>query len=202
MTTNDLIRLKLAIEFGVEPDGATLPPAVLNADGQPRLLVSRHSEGNALFFRHDVPAATRHRIRRLDPSSLADDATLVAILATDAPVENIWRVRWYTLSVPPGPDSYPDVVMQDGRHVIVRDGITVAQAWTVAGDARASEVEVETHPDFRRRGYARQVVASWAAHELQHGKIVFYSHLLTNEASAGVTRSLGLDRLADEVEYQ
>jgi GNAT superfamily N-acetyltransferase len=196
-----LVRLKLRLEFGVEPDGETLPPARRNVDAQPRVLVSRYAGGRGLFFRYDVPEATRARLRALADARLDAQETVVALLEADAPVEHIWPVRWYTLNEAPPTAAYPDVVLHDGRHVIVVGGIPVAQAWTVAGDERASEVEVETHPDYRRRGYARQVVASWAAHELRQGRIVYYSHLVTNEASAGVTRSLGWIHVADEVEY-
>ena len=86
--------------------------------------------------------------------------------------------------------------------MIERDGVVAARAWTTADSARATEVEVETHPDFRRRGYARQVVAAWAADALASGKAVFYSHVSANDASRGVARSLGLTWLSDEVEYR
>lgn len=198
-----LVRLKLAIEFGVRPDGETLPPPTRNVSGHPRLLASRFDGGEAMFFRHDVPEATRFLLRGLGVQRVMDDEPAVrAILNAGAPVEDVWRVRWYTLRDAPPPDASPDVTRQDGRFVILVDGVVVAQAWTVGGNAFAAEVEVETLPDFRRRGYARQVVAAWAADTLSHGRAVFYSHTVDNVASAGVSRSLGLIHLSDEVEYR
>jgi ribosomal protein S18 acetylase RimI-like enzyme len=198
-----LVRLKLAVEFGVGPDGDVLPPPTRNASGHPRLLASRFDGDEAMFFRHDVPEMTRSRLRGLGVQRVMDDEAVVrAILEADAPVEDVWRVRWYTLHDAPSPDACPDVTRQDGRFVILVDGVVVAQAWTVAGNARASEVEVETLPDFRRRGYARQVVAAWAADTLSNGRAVFYSHTVDNAASAGVSRSLGFIHLSDEVEYR
>jgi GNAT superfamily N-acetyltransferase len=199
----DLVRLKLAVEFGVGPDGETLPPPRRNAGGHPRLLASRFDGGEALFFRHDVPEATRARLRGLGVQrAMQDEHAVRTILGADAPVEDVWRVRWHTLYEAPQPDAYPDVTRQDGRFVILIDGTVVAQAWTVAGNASAAEVEVETLEDYRRRGYARQVVAAWAADTLARGRAIFYSHVIENVASAGVSRSLGLIHLSDEVEYR
>ncbi|HUG15124.1 MAG TPA: GNAT family N-acetyltransferase [Thermomicrobiales bacterium] len=199
----DLVRLKLAVEFGVEPDGESLPPPTRNADGHPRLLVSRFDGGGVMFFRHDLPEDTRAQLRALGiQRAMQDEAAVCSILEARALVEDVWRVRWHTLYDAPPPDAFPDVTRQDGRFVILIDGKVAAQAWTVAGNALASEVEVETLEDYRRRGYARQVVAAWAADALAQGKAVFYSHVVDNVASAGVTRSLGLIHLSDEVEYR
>lgn len=201
--TLNLIRLRLALEFGVEPEGDILPPPARNQDGLPRVIASSFAGSGALFFRHDVPELTRARLRSLGPQrALTDEDAVRAILAADAPSDEIWRVRWYTIHDTPPLTAYPDVIRQDGRFVILIDGQVAAQAWTVAGNDRASEVEVETLADYRRRGYARQVVAAWAADALAQGKHVFYSHLAENVGSAGVSRSLGLIPLSTEVEYR
>jgi predicted GNAT family acetyltransferase len=94
------------------------------------------------------------------------------------------------------------VTYHDGRHILVRDGLTVAQAWDTRSSPGAVEVEVETHADHRRRGYARQVAAAWAARVLNEGKTAFYAHTVENEASAALARSLQLTWLSDEVEFQ
>jgi len=198
----DLVTLKIELEFGAAPRGETLPPSTTNADAQPRLLVSRFRDGEALFFRHDVPEPTRQSLRQLGVErSLTDEQVAAAILARDAPLRNIWGIRWYTVARLPDPREYAGVTTQDGRHVIVVDNQPVAWAWDTQSGPTAVEVEVETLPDHRRRGYARQVVAAWAARTLANGKIGFYSHLADNHPSAALARSLGLAWLSDEVEY-
>lgn len=198
-----LVRLKLELEFGVAPDGDRLPPARSNPEGHPRLIVSRYPGGVARFFRHDVPEETRRRLLALGPEqAFADEAAVRAILEHDAPIANIWRVRWYVIERSPAAEEYPDVVLREGRHVILVDGEIAARARTDAESARAAEVGVETLPAYRRRGYARQVVASWSAATLRQGKVAYYSHTVENDGSAAVARSLGLTPLSDEVEYQ
>ncbi|HET7034045.1 MAG TPA: GNAT family N-acetyltransferase [Thermomicrobiaceae bacterium] len=198
-----LVRLKLEMEFGIAPAGDVLPPPRSNPDGHPRFVVSRYQGGFARFLRHDVPEATRRRLLALGPErAVEDEAAVRAALERDAPLANIWRVRWYVIERSPAPDEYPEVVVQHGRHVILVDGEVVARARTEAESERAAEVGVETLPAYRRRGYARQVVASWAAATLRQGKVAYYSHTADNLASAAVARSLGLTLLSDEVEYQ
>jgi hypothetical protein len=200
LDANELLRLRLEMEFGVSLQGDTLPPAILNSEGQPRLLVSRHRDGGSMVFRYDVAAATRDRLRQMGVAqALTDEATVRDILGC---VDNIWRVCWYTVDHQPDPGDYPDVVVRDGRHVVLIDGEVAAQAWTTAESARAVEVEVETQPAFRRRGLASQVVASWSAAVLGDGRVAFYSHVVENEASAGVARRLGLNWFSDDVEFQ
>ena len=58
-----------------------------------------------------------------------------------------------------------------------------------------------TLPEFRRRGYARQVTAAWAHDIQQQDKVPFYSHRLSNLASQAVARSLGLIPFQTAVAY-
>jgi hypothetical protein len=202
MNARDLVELKIALEFGSAPERDILLLAK-NAESQPRLLVSHHRDGESMYFRSDVPPSTRERLRALGMTqALADQSAAIAILSRDAPVVNVWRVRWYTVERHPEPAEYAEVTFNNGRHILVRDGLTIAQAWDAQACPGAVEVEVETHPDFRRRGFARQVVASWAARALEDNRIAYYSHTVENDASAALARSLKLTWLSDEVEYQ
>jgi predicted GNAT family acetyltransferase len=65
----------------------------------------------------------------------------------------------------------------------------------------AAEAWVETRPEHRRRGLARQVTAAWGHDLRRRGKIPFYSHRLENSASQAVARSLGLRQWKTEVAY-
>ena len=198
----ELIEMKLAMEFGVAPVGDTLPEAHANDEWQPRLLVSRFGDEHALYFRFDVPDEVRAALSALGPTRLMRDEERVrSILARDAPVEEVYRIRWYTIERMPNPVEYLDVTILGDRHVVLVDGEVAAWARTDREDARAAEVSIETAAAYRRRGYARQVTASWAAYVLSAGKVAYYSHLLANAPSQAVAASLGLVHLSDEIEY-
>jgi GNAT superfamily N-acetyltransferase len=197
-----LVEMKLAMEFGVGPAGDRLPAATLNAEGQPRLLVSRFGDDHAIYYRHDVPQSTRDALSALAVDDLVGDESHVRqILEQDAPCEKVYRVRWYTIERMPAPDEYPDVTIRGNRHVVLIDGQVVAWAQTDAEDEHSAEVSIATNEAFRRRGFGRQVTASWAASLLASGKVAFYSHLLENAPSSAVAASLGLVHLSDEIEY-
>ncbi len=187
-------------------------------DPFPRVVIATHRDGRTLFTRDDLPSTTREGIAALVDAAhpaFPDEAAVQALLpplvrptdgaaATNDAAPNIWRVCWYTIDTPPTVDASPDVQREDdGTTFVIRhEGQIVARAWTTADSPRATEVEVETHSDFRRRGYGRQVVAAWSAMALASGKAAYYSHLLHNDASRGVASSLGLTWLSDEVEYE
>ena len=202
MDRRRLIEMKIAMEFGVGPDGDTLPAATSNTDGQPRLLVSQFDGDHAIFFRYDVPRSTRDALSMLGADDLMRDESRVrSILEHHAPCEKVYRIRWYTIERMPDPDEYPDVTIRGRRHVVLIDGKVVAWAKTDTEDDHSAEVSIATKSEFRRRGYARQVTASWAASVLSSGKVAFYSHLLDNAPSSAVAESLGLVHLSDEIEY-
>jgi hypothetical protein len=194
-----LVELKIEMEFGVAPIGYTLSPPATNDDGYPRLLVSRFDGRHARYLRHDLTRDIRVRLDAFDPEELMRDEALAREIL--APCETIYRIRWLTFERMPDRSECPDVVVQDGRHVVVVDGTVVAWAFADRETARAAEVSIETLPAFRGRGYARQVAASWGAATLAAGKVAYYSHLAANTASAGVAASLGLRRLSDEIEF-
>ncbi|HEX7101095.1 MAG TPA: GNAT family N-acetyltransferase, partial [Nitrolancea sp.] len=108
---------------------------------------------------------------------------------------------WYVISRLPEPAEFPDVIEHNGRFVIERDGQIVAEAWSSQDGYRAAEVEVKTHSDYRRRGYGRQVVAAWAHHVRRAGKRAFYSHLVANDASRALAKSVGAEWFANTREF-
>ncbi len=72
------------------------------------------------------------------------------------------------------------------------DGETVSSCRSSRENVRAAEAWVETEPRYRRRGFARAVVAAWACSVRAGGKVAFYSHREDNTPSAGVAARLGL----------
>ncbi|MEZ4859852.1 MAG: GNAT family N-acetyltransferase [Caldilineaceae bacterium] len=63
---------------------------------------------------------------------------------------------------------------------------------------QATEAGLETHSDFRRRGYATAVVAAWAAALYQQGCLPLYSTSWENVASQGVARKLGMVQYGED----
>jgi predicted GNAT family acetyltransferase len=84
---------------------------------------------------------------------------------------------------------------------IVVAGRIVASCGSVRENGKSAEAWVITEPEFRRRGYARQVTAAWAHDLRRQGKVAFYSHTQDNIASRAVARSLGLIQFAEAVAY-
>lgn len=202
MDRRRLVELKIAMEFGTAPDGDTLPKAAKHEVGQPQLVVSRFNGETAVFFRYDLEPDERTTLLALGNDTLfSDESRVRSILDPHHPTTSVYRLRWYVIDRVPDPSEYPDVTIQDDRHVVIIDGEVVAWAKTDTDHEEALEVAIETLPDYRRRGLARQVTASWAASTLVSGKIAFYSHLIENTASGAVAASLGLTHLSDEVEY-
>ncbi len=202
MDARALVALKMELEFGVGPVGDTLPLATNEQDDQPLVLVSRVGDEDLLYLRRDLPPSARRRLRELGATACFEDEQRTrAILAPVGPCRQIRRIRWYTAVRRPDPLEFSDVVQRGARLVIVADGQVVAWAGTDWENERAAEVSIETLAGYRRRGYARQVTAAWVAAVLDAGKVGFYSHRLTNDASRAVATSLGLAHLSDEVEY-
>lgn len=202
MDSRVLVELKMELEFGVGPAGDLLPLATNEQDDQPLVLVSRVDSDERLYLREDIPSQVQRQLRDVGAAScFEDEARVRAILDEAIPCQVARRIRWYTFARRPDRAEYPDVIRRGDRFVIVIDGREVAWAETDWENDRAAEVSIETLEGYWRRGFARQVTAAWAAAMLDAGKVGFYSHRMTNEASRAVAVSLSLTHLSDEVEY-
>lgn len=82
------------------------------------------------------------------------------------------------------------------------DDVPVSWAWSSRSNGRAAELAVETLPAFQRRGYAREVVLAWTWHQLNQGKIAFYSHKQENTASQALASAVGVVHFMDFVNYE
>lgn len=202
MDRRALVELKMALEFGIAPYGNRLPLAITEQDDQPIVVISRVDGKVLMYLREDVPPGVERLLGDLGPAACFDDESQVrAILGPSVPCSYVRRIRWYTVAHHPDPAEYADVVRRGARLAIVVGGRDVAWAETDWENDRAAEVSIETLDGYRRRGFARQVTAAWAAATLNAGKVGFYSHRMTNDASRAVAVSLGLTHLSDEVEY-
>ena len=221
----ELVRIQLALECKAVEEGHRLvriPCA--EPDDIPRVYVVQHEDGRAAYVRHDVPAHIHARLIALPPEEVMRDHELVTrLLAEDAPCEQVNRGTSYVVpSHAFSSGDYPDVarlglesraVLEDFASVlgaivtrspvfaVLADGRVASMCVSARENDVAAEAWVETRPEFRQRGFARQVTAAWGHDVVRRGKIAFYSHLWENIASEAVARSLGLKPWKTEVAY-
>jgi predicted GNAT family acetyltransferase len=85
-----------------------------------------------------------------------------------------------------------DVAAEVPMAGVVLDGHAVSVCCSVRISAAADEAGVETHADFRGRGYALAAVAAWSEAVRSLGRIPLYSTSWDNAASRQVAAKLGL----------
>jgi GNAT superfamily N-acetyltransferase len=195
----ELIALNIEIENQIDASGDLRP---LPGKESALFTISRHAGGHTSFYRHDLPHHIRRQIEALDPeTALQDHEAVRRILGRYAPCDAVFAGKGYHFARVPSSAEFPDAVYRDGCYVILVDGKPVSWAWTADESEQAAELAVETVPKYRRRGYARQVVAAWAAHVLEEGKVAFYSHKVGNTASEALAHSLGVVQYALTTTY-
>jgi len=225
VNSEELVRIHLALEcVGVSADGQLVRIPGPEPDDIHRFFVVQHDRGCFAYARADLPLAVRKRLSAVPPEVALREVSLIqSILAEHAICESVTQGKAYVFSAAPSQTDYPDVVRlnrEDSALVepfdpgfaaflekrpvfaILFEGKVVAGCVSAREDQAAGEAWVQTAPDFRRRGYARQATAAWAHHLQQQGKIPFYSHLLDNLASEALAGSLGLVPYKVETAYR
>lgn len=216
-----LIEVQLALEGIAVVDGETLVQlAGAEADEIPRLLLVRHAQGYARYYRADLPRTIRSLLDACSAEQLwHDHAAARRLLAMDGACAEPWIGTSYvflsplaaadSLAVRLGSAHQPLIERWNpqlevrGRVVfaVIVDEQIVATCESSREDARSGEAWVQTSPAFRGRGYARQVTAAWARVLQQQGKLPFYSHRADNLASQAVARGLGLRPFRSDVAF-
>ncbi|HEX6625145.1 MAG TPA: GNAT family N-acetyltransferase [Pyrinomonadaceae bacterium] len=187
----------------------------------PRLFVDRTREGNLWRLRADLPETLAEELEALCADEPVGQEfqreprhveAYVRLLDGHAPVRRRWMgpayhfTRYFEPSRPllavtetdagllrggfeelvaELPDGQPFVALvEEGRAVSVCRSVRITTA--------AHEAGVETLPDFRGRGYAKDVVAGWARLVHALGAVPLYSTSWENTASQAVAKKLGL----------
>jgi GNAT superfamily N-acetyltransferase len=140
----------------------------------------------------------------------------VRLLEASAPVREVSNGLAYRFTRYEPPSRTPLAVTKDNAGVLeggfenlveelpawqpfvalVEGGRAVSVCRSARITAEAHEAGVETLPDFRGRGYAKEVVAEWARLVLAAGALPLYSTELENRASQAVARKLHLELYA------
>jgi hypothetical protein len=220
-TDLEYVEIQLALEgIGLDVRRRLVRIPAAAKEDIPRLYVCRLPTGWARYFRADLPASVVDELAGLtDEACFDQQSTVRRILDRQAPCLDVWVGTSYvfpSLPATPTPDvfrlqeaDWPLAVAFDPDLALFR-----APIWVVLVDSRvvstcvsarendvAAEAWVQTSPEFRRRGYARQVTSAWARDVLGRGNIAFYSHRRENLASRGVALSLGLHPFVEAVGY-
>jgi len=88
--------------------------------------------------------------------------------------------------------------LADEVFAIEQDGKIASACVSSRQNSKSAESWVFTHPDYRRKGLAQQVVMAWAGRMLREDKVPFYSHAVENIGSANLANRLKLVHLYDE----
>ncbi len=138
-------------------------------------------------------------------------AQYLELLAAHAPVERVWSGPAYMAATGVSPTRPPIAIDGHNAHLLQRRfkdwladvphrhpfmaGVEGGDAVSICASVRISRAVhcagVETHPDYRRRGHALDVVAGWAAAVRSLGATPFYSTSWDNLASQAVANRLG-----------
>ncbi|MGQ0641595.1 MAG: GNAT family N-acetyltransferase [Gemmatimonadaceae bacterium] len=187
----------------------------------PRFFLGRTAAGNAWGFRHDVDAALVDELTALCEShpagldvegrvSIADP--FIACLSRAEPVreteagpafyfpanlpgdDNVVRVtRDNAALLSPYLDDWrPDVSASTPMFAVLDDAKAVSVCASVRIAPEAHEAGVDTHRDFRRRGYAARAARAWARAVREMDRIPLYSTSWENGSSRVLAKRLGL----------
>ena len=196
----ELIRLQVTLEYSLNDAGRLVP---FPGSSEQRLyIVYRYAGGYIPYFSHRLPEELCDGLR-----NLGGEQTF------EAPQAVLWLIQKYQpcrfdgrfvsecLLRIPVPGEFPQVTKQDQHFVILEEGKAVCWAWSEHSNAHCAEVAVETPPDHRRKGYARQAVAAWAQDVTGSGRVALYSYKAENLPSQRLAHSLGTSWYADMVCY-
>jgi RimJ/RimL family protein N-acetyltransferase len=169
-----------------EPDGGGL------AD---KFFLGRTREGHLWRFRSDLPDSL---VERLDLQLL--EAKSVWLGPAYCFTDDIESSRATTLITEKNADllqgGFENLISElplwQPFVAVIENNRAVSVCRSVRITEKAHEAGLETLPEFRGRGYARDVVAAWATQVRKMGAWPIYSTSWDNKASQAVARKLNL----------
>lgn len=226
MRVDALVQLHLEALYRYDADGLMLCDNEPDGADAPRFYMLRTLEGSAWRFGHTLPAPLRQQIAALcaaeppatdlrKPATQAD--AIRALLGEHAPIASEYRGPAYVFAQAPQPSARAVLVKPSNhdllqRHfpynsyppeagptaIAVADGAAVSCCFCSRLTPRAAHAGLETAEGYRRRGYAVDATATWAAAVFASGRQPLYGTTWDNLASQGVARRLGLQLYGED----
>jgi RimJ/RimL family protein N-acetyltransferase len=220
LTDDDLMTIHITVLFTHnahgrllfvnEPDGKE--PA-------PRLFLGRTRKGNLWRFRADLPGPLVEELEALcrdepvgkelhtNPRHFEE---YIRLLETHASVQRLWMGPAYQITEYPEPSRHLLAITPANAEMLrggfeklaeelpdwqpflalVEENRAVSVCRSVRITPDAHEAGVETLPEFRGRGYAKDMVAGWARAVQSLGALPLYSTSWDNTASQAIAKKL------------
>ncbi len=197
----------------------------------PRFFLGRTKEGFIYRFRNDVPdkvakqleevVTNRADLKNLEKETVQLSELFESILRQHKPIQSVWSGPAYRfpneVDAPSGvvkitetninlldanfAEWKADLESRQPCVAVVQKNRAVSICCSSRTSTHAAEAGLETHPAFRRRGYAARVVIGWAAEVREQGRIPLYSTAWDNGASRAVAKKLGLVMYATDLHF-
>lgn len=219
----EIMRMHVEALFTHDEHGRIVRVNEFNGTPAPRFFIGRTSMGNVVRVRNDVDDALARELQSIAAAEHGSDPLLEppygstpyeAALAAVAPIErveagpafrsahdlvrkpNAIRVTLENrdLLEPLHASWFDDVDRCQPFIGLVYEGVVVSVCASVRITDRAHEAGVDTHVDFRGRGFGPHAVAAWARAVREAGRLPLYSTSWNNTASRAVAEKLGLVR--------
>lgn len=203
MRSIDLIHHQIILEYELDINGLLVP--FPGSTEQALYIVYRYSQGYVPYFNHRLPTKLRQWLLSLGPKQAFNQPGEVIKLISEfnQPCDGgdeIFRSGYFTML--PELDELPVFIRERDAWVVKVNGRVVSKTISIRQNTECAEAYVETHPDFRNRGYGRQTVTAWARDIINSGRVPFFSYNLSNIASTALASCLGIVWYADVVAYE
>ena len=203
MKSIDLIHHQINLEYQLDLNGMLVP--FPGSAEQALYIVYRYSQGYVPYFNYRLSAGVLKYLLRLGPKGAFDQPDEVIKIISDfhhpcIGGNDVFQSGY--IARLPELDELPVFTWERDGWVIKVHGRVVSKTISVRENTDCAEAYVETHPDFRNRGYGRQTLTAWARDILNSGRVPFYSYLQNNRASAALASKLGVVRFADVIAYE
>ena len=179
LSPHDLLRIQLTLECkGFDENGDLVRIPGDRPDEINRFHVVRLPDRYVRMFRHDVPPDIRVALSRFSDAEvfIEQDRVRQVVAESMGPAESCIG-KSYIFAEVPLPSEFPDVVRSGDTWNAEVAGRMVSWAMSARQNDSAAELGVETEPEFRRRGFARQVSASGdIVYTLRRYRSVRYDH--------------------------
>jgi hypothetical protein len=208
----DYLHLQMELEGIKAGDGNLITRASPDVDEFPLVLFARTSdEQKCIYFDSSLPMALQSKLSSLQSFKIESAVemfdsfgigTKVGYSKTytfpdDFTVADLGNVKCF------GQDDLKVVKFGLGGlaskvYAIEREGMILSACVSSRQNSESAEAWVFTHPDYRRKGFAQQVVTAWASSLQGKGIVPFYSHEVGNINSANLASKMGLIHLFAE----